>query len=256
MSHFVEVEKISLAGIRSELVRLEESIIFALIERAQYALNSAVYTPGEILENSQYSFFEHFFRESEVIHAKMRRFTVPDEFPFFPENLAQPIVSTVAKLTRPWLPVRSVNRNRQLMKYYITHVLPLLCEHKDDTQYGSSTVHDIAVLQAISKRVHLGLYVAEAKIQEKREHFQRLVDTKDAAGVNDLLTNAEVEKRLLERVELKVATYASEITEIGIESKDYKIHPETVVKLYRDWIIPLTKEIEVEYIFKRLQKID
>ncbi len=39
---------LSLANIRSTLIRLEDTIIFAFIERAQFRLNTAVYTPDAI----------------------------------------------------------------------------------------------------------------------------------------------------------------------------------------------------------------
>lgn len=42
---------VNLQFIRSELVRLEDSIIFALIERAQFSLNPEVYQPGGVEGN-------------------------------------------------------------------------------------------------------------------------------------------------------------------------------------------------------------
>lgn len=38
---------LSLSNIREQLIRLEDTIIFALIERAQFAHNSAVYEAGK-----------------------------------------------------------------------------------------------------------------------------------------------------------------------------------------------------------------
>lgn len=249
------VEPISLADIRTELVRLEETIIFALIERSQFGHNISVYKPGVIIPDSHFSFLDYFFRETEKVHARMRRFTAPDEFPFYPDDVAQPAIPSIATLTRPYLPVKTVNVNNKLKEYYIDNVLNRLCEDVDDTQYGSCTISDIAVLQAISKRVHLGLYVAEAKIQQQEHEFRKLVEVGDKNGVNELLTNVEVERKLLERVQKKVSSYAVEITDAGVQAgeKGYKINPDIVVDLYSDWIIPMTKEVEVEYIFKRLQ---
>ena len=39
----------------------------------------------------------------------------------------------------------------------------------DDGNYGSAAVCDIAVLQALSKRIHFGKFIAEAKFQSERE---------------------------------------------------------------------------------------
>ena len=43
---------LSLANIRESLIRQEDTIIFSLIERAQFAVNSAVYTPGKSLQTT------------------------------------------------------------------------------------------------------------------------------------------------------------------------------------------------------------
>lgn len=46
---------------------------------------------------------------------------------------------------------------------YLHKILPLICtNHQDDpTNYGSATVCDTVVLQALSRRVHTGKHVAE-----------------------------------------------------------------------------------------------
>ena len=41
--------------------------------------------------------------------------------------------------------------------------LPAICEAGDDGHHGSSVVADVACLQAISERVHYGVFVAESK---------------------------------------------------------------------------------------------
>ena len=58
----------SLDKIRSELIRLEDSIIFALIERAQFALNSPVYQPNP--NTFQTSFLDLLINEIEAVHGK------------------------------------------------------------------------------------------------------------------------------------------------------------------------------------------
>lgn len=32
----------------------------------------------------------------------------------------------------------------------------------------------------------------------------------------------------------------------------YKVRPEKVAELYRDWVMPLTKEVQVQYLLNRL----
>ena len=84
---------LSLANIRQTLIRLEDTIIFSLIERAQFARNEPVYQPDAIPvpgfrpDGCRYSLLEYLLREMEQVHGKIRRYTSPDEYAFFPEDL-------------------------------------------------------------------------------------------------------------------------------------------------------------------------
>ncbi len=59
----------SLDRIRSELIRLEDSIIFALIERAQFALNAPVYLPNSFFDQS---FLDLMIDEIEAVHGILK----------------------------------------------------------------------------------------------------------------------------------------------------------------------------------------
>lgn len=82
---------LSLANIRQSLIRQEDTIIFSLIERAQFARNDVMYTrggipvPGYLPDGRQLSFLEYLLRETEQIHGKIRRYTSPDEHAYFPD---------------------------------------------------------------------------------------------------------------------------------------------------------------------------
>ena len=85
---------LSLPSIRDSLIRQEDTIIFSLIERAQYAHNEAVYqtdgipgVPEFAACGRRYSFLEYFLRKTEALHGSIRRYTSPDEQAFFPEDL-------------------------------------------------------------------------------------------------------------------------------------------------------------------------
>lgn len=86
---------LSLSNIRDTLIRLEDTIIFALIERSQFARNEAVYQkPGLELPGYRWSgcsLLEYILRETEKTHGRIRRYTSPDEHAYFPEDLP-PIV--------------------------------------------------------------------------------------------------------------------------------------------------------------------
>jgi len=72
-------DPLSLDRIRSILVRLEDTIIFSLIERAQFAHNPKIYQRGAFKElkdlGVEGSWLEWFLKEPETFHAKARRYT-------------------------------------------------------------------------------------------------------------------------------------------------------------------------------------
>lgn len=100
IEHFFQEKPLTLDDIRSTLIRLEETIIFALIERAQFKANPAVYAKdGEMMKEGTSkmikegkSFLDVFFGHIEKAHSLMRRYTSPDEHPFYPEELERPIL--------------------------------------------------------------------------------------------------------------------------------------------------------------------
>lgn len=91
---------LSLSNIRQTLIRLEDTIIFALIERAQFARNSVVYEkPGLELPGYSWSgcsLLEYILRETEQIHGRIRRYTSPDEHAYFPEDLPAIVLPPMA----------------------------------------------------------------------------------------------------------------------------------------------------------------
>lgn len=88
--------------------------------------------------------------------------------------------------------------NPQILSLYIEEIVPAVCKAGDDEQHGSSVLADITLLQAISKRIHLGKFVAETKFQEAEEKYRSLVMADDVDGVMELLTNRAVEERVLQ----------------------------------------------------------
>lgn len=67
---------LSLDNIRSQLIRMEDTIIFLLIERAQFAHNPKIYQPGAFKEEiGEGSWLDWFLLEIETFCAKARRYT-------------------------------------------------------------------------------------------------------------------------------------------------------------------------------------
>jgi hypothetical protein len=65
-------EQLSLAAVRDALVRLEDSVVFALIERARHPRNAPAYAPaaGGGGGAGWRSLVEFFVREAEALNAK------------------------------------------------------------------------------------------------------------------------------------------------------------------------------------------
>ena len=231
------------------------------------------------------------FISQEALHSGVRRYTSPEEHAFFPDRI--PVSMVLDPLSYPddlLDPVaEEINFNPILLEKYIGTIVPLIARKPgDDEQYGSTVMADTAVLQALSRRVHYGKFVAESKYRSDPEEYQRLVDADDADGVMELLTNAKVEKQVLRRAKLKAATYGREpmlsslpemengdektaliaaaaasavvaavdaLRETENGDGDAKVDASVIECVYRDIIIPLTKDIEVDYLFRRCGKI-
>lgn len=70
-----EWDHLDLGNIRATLIRQEDTILFNLIERAQFKRNLAVYQPGaDILKGTGIAecYTKHLLSETEAIHAKVR----------------------------------------------------------------------------------------------------------------------------------------------------------------------------------------
>lgn len=239
-------EQLRLDNIREVLIRQEETIIFSLIERALYHQNLKVYQPGALdLNGFDGSYCDYFLYETEAHHARFRRYTTPEEHPFF-ENLPQPVIQG-APANAPIM-ANAININDQIKSVYIEQIIPLACPEGDDGQYGSSVVCDCQVLQALSKRIHYGKFVAESKYLSNPAVYRELAAQNDREGIWRELTNQAVEDRLLQRVARKAETYGRD--PMDTEAKP-KISGHLVADIYRDWIIPLTKEVEVDYLILR-----
>lgn len=70
-----------------------------------------------------------------------------------------------------------------------------------------------------------------------------------------LLTFEKVEEMVKKRVEKKAETFGQEVKCVSGDDegeKNYKVDPSLVSRIYGEWLIPLTKDVEVEYLLRRL----
>ncbi|KAF7718477.1 Chorismate mutase [Penicillium ucsense] len=247
---------LDLANIRFQLIRLEDTITFHFIERVQFQLNRTIYVPGGVkIPHSELSLMDYLLREQERLQSRVRRYQSPDEYPFFPDALEEPVLQP---LSYPQiLHDNDVNVNDIIKRRYIDEILPAICrqdrEDRGETQenYGSAATCDVACLQALSRRIHFGKFVAESKFQKDPELFVRLIRAGDREGIDAAITNAAVEKKVLERLGLKAKIYGTDPA--FPEEQGPKINIDAVVAMYKECVIPLTKVVEVEYLMQRLK---
>ncbi|KAJ1333365.1 chorismate mutase [Microdochium nivale] len=256
---------LDLANIRFQLIRLEDTITFHLIERVQFPLNATIYKPGAVklagVDTENLSFMDWYLREQEKLQSLIRRYEAPDEYPFFPDALQKPILKP---LNYPRVLYRNdVNVNDQIRQFYTENFLPAVCPDfgrpdrgESEENYGSSATCDIMCLQALSRRIHFGKFVAESKFQSDPELYTRLIKAGDRDGIGESITNAAVEQQVLARLALKARTYGTDpSTGGGGGDEDGKINVAAVVSMYKDFVIPLTKVVEVDYLMQRLEPV-
>ena len=217
--------------------RLEDTITFHLIERVQFPLNSTIYRAGGVkIPECDLSLFDWMLRETEIVHSRVRRYQSPDEHPFFPEALQTPILQPLQypQILYP----NNVNVNEDIKRRYIDDVLPNACRHFDrkdrgETQenYGSAATCDVSCLQALSRRIHFGKFVAESKFQSQTDLFIKLIKNEDRAGIDKAITNEAVEKQVLERLRLKARIYGRDPSVMDDDAG--KINVDAVVAMYQ-----------------------
>ncbi|EOA35466.1 hypothetical protein CARUB_v10020675mg [Capsella rubella] len=251
-----ESEYLTLDSIRHSLIRQEDSIIFNLLERAQYRYNPDTYDEDAFtMEGFQGSLVEFMVRETEKLHAKVDRYKSPDEHPFFPQCLPEPILPPIQYPQVLHHTADSININKKVWNMYFRHLLPRLVKPGDDGNCGSAALCDTMCLQILSKRIHYGKFVAEAKFRENPASYETAIREQDRTQLMRLLTYENVEEVVKKRVEIKARIFGQDITindpETGADPS-YKIQPSLVAKLYGERIMPLTKEVQIEYLLRRL----
>lgn len=197
--------------------------------------------------------------KSEHAHALVRRYQSPDEYAFS-KNLPDPIIEALEY--PPLIRTDGVNVNDKIKDFYINDILPkLLTPHHQDLgekkeNYGSAAVCDVECLQALSRRIHFGKFVAEVKFLSDVPKYTKMIQERDIAGLTKGITNDAVEKQVLARLEKKAINYGKDPLDVespADATSQGKVDVKTVVSMYKNFVIPLTKEVEIEYLLRRLE---
>ncbi|XP_027082801.1 chorismate mutase 2 isoform X2 [Coffea arabica] len=107
--------------------------------------------------------------------------------------------------------------------------------------------------QALSRRIHYGKFVAEVKFKDASEEYSPAIQAKDRDALMKLLTFESVEEMVKKRVEKKAKVFGQEVNLTNDAGNGKcKIDPSVLPCLYGEWVMPLTKHVEVEYLLRRL----
>lgn len=97
-----------------------------------------------------------------------------------------------------------------------------------------------------------GMFVSESKFRSDPAAFIPHIQNPNEDALAALITKPAVEAALLKRLAKKAEFYGQELDAAGnpkpTRKEDLKIDVDEVVSLYRDYIIPLTKDVEVSSI--------
>ncbi|KAK3211260.1 hypothetical protein Dsin_015966 [Dipteronia sinensis] len=245
----------TLDSVRDSLIRQEDTIVFCLIERSKYPLNSPAYNQSyvSIPGFSGSSLVEYIVKQTETLQATAGRYENPEEHAFFPDNLPRSLVPpyNYSQVLHP--AASSININKMIWDMYYNQLLPLFVAEGDDGNYASTASSDIDCLQALSRRIHYGKFVAEVKFRDAPHDYEPAIRAKDRDGLMKLLTFEKVEEMVRRRVEKKAMVFGQEVNLHNDNSKGKcKVDPSVVSRLYVEWVMPLTKLVEVEYLLRRL----
>lgn len=91
-------------------------------------------------------------------------------------------------------------------------------------------------------------------------HPSEICPSQDTDALMKLLTSEAQEDVVKRRVQKKAMVFGQNVTldgpvETGNSNSSqtsFKVDPSLVYKLYDKWVIPLTKQVEVEYLLHRL----
>ena len=142
---------LKLETIASHLAGLEETLIYKLLDRAQFAGNPGAYRPGQsrFRPHEASSLFELRLHHQEKLDTLFGRYLIPEERPF---HLGLPGPRRLPPQTETGLVIQdleTVNVTGPVRTDYLK-TLPGLCGEGDDGQWGSSVEHDVICLQALS----------------------------------------------------------------------------------------------------------
>jgi chorismate mutase len=220
-------------SIRPGLDILANEIVIALKKRSRFARNDSVYAPGLVRGNPLVSLLEHVLARTEQVHAELGRYTYASQDAFTEVAGVDPVIQRRPP-SNPIEHVRSRTGERVLERY-LAWVRGACREGSEPDTFGETVTADVNALLAILERVNLGKYVAESKLERDQQAFRDTGGDREAILGLIVRTDREVEVLELAR---RLAAH-------------YELEAQHAVSVFK-WMIELTKDVEVQYIRRRL----
>ncbi|KAG0472037.1 hypothetical protein HPP92_016583 [Vanilla planifolia] len=221
-------DNITLDSLRASLEKQEDFIVFSLIERARYPLDSCLW-PFLMSGPEELFLAELFVRTTEAIEAKFGRYQNPEEVPFFSNYLPSSPPGLIPSFKFPQVlypKAASVNVSRTIWEVYFNDLLPQFTTKGDDGNYQQAVASDLICLQALSKRIHLGRFVAEVKYRSSPQDYNPSIRSKDLKTLTELVTSEQVEAMVVKRVKKKAEirrAFFNQITVLMINESPFKL---------------------------------
>jgi chorismate mutase/prephenate dehydratase len=140
----------------------------------------------------------------------------------------------------------ATEQTRLLRRFYLTTVVPYLAAQGEDTDPREALYADTEVISALARRCQFSKKVIARKRVELAPELRSAAQTGDPAAVENALLNQAVEEKVLARI----------VNFAEAEHFDPKGRPESVVRhlvaLYRDYLLPLSRLIQVYVILEDL----
>ncbi|NLG34158.1 MAG: hypothetical protein GX548_02260 [Lentisphaerae bacterium] len=125
-------------------------------------------------------------------------------------------------------------RTRLLRPAYLRRLMPALCLPGTDDSPAPCLSADAACLDALARRLSLSVHVATRKREALPEDLQEAIRTGEPRLVEQAITYLPVEQVVRSRVSARAAGTAPRPDT-----------PNAVAALYDEWIIPLSRKIQV-----------
>jgi len=127
-----------------------------------------------------------------------------------------------------------------LRPLYVNSLLPVLCAPGADEDRRKCIAADANCMNALVQRLNLAVHVAALKFEEIPEALRTPLQNRDAALLEEAVTNHTVEAEVIARIlDMSHAQHASGAL------------PQKIAELYETWIIPISRKIQVHDLLEK-----